>query len=76
VYSVAMAGGGISRGKIIGSSDADGGEVKSNPYSPKDILATIYYLLGIDPHTTVPNLVGQPLPIAGSGVLRPELFQA
>ncbi|MEX1232930.1 MAG: DUF1501 domain-containing protein [Planctomycetaceae bacterium] len=74
VYSVALAGGGVARGKLIGESDANGGDVKSNPVSPKDILATIYYLLGIDPHATVPDLVGRPMPIAGSGVLRPELF--
>ena len=42
--------------------------------SPKDILATILHLLGIDAHTTVPNQVGQPMPVAGTGQVRYELF--
>ena len=73
-YSVALAGGGIARGKIVGQTTADGGEVLDNPVSPKDILATAFYLLGIDPHTTVPDREGRPHPIAGSGRLRPELL--
>ena len=74
VYSIALAGGGVARGKIVGESDRLGGDVLSTPVSPKDILATIFYLLGIDPHTTVPDRIGRPLPVAGSGKLRPELF--
>jgi hypothetical protein len=44
--------------------------------SPKDILATAFHLLGIDPHTTVPDAQGRPYPIAGDGELRPELLDA
>lgn len=72
-YSVALAGGGIARGKIVGQTTKDGGEVQENPVSPKDILATAFYLLGIDPDTTVPDRQGRPHPIAGSGRFRPEL---
>ena len=74
VYSIALAGGGIGRGQVIGSSDRLGGDVDTHPVSPKDILATIFYSLGIDPHSTVPNRLGQPLPLAGTGVVRPELY--
>lgn len=49
-------------------------KVLDNPVSPKDILATAFHLLGIDPHTTVPDREGRPHPIAGSGKLRPELL--
>ena len=73
-YSVALAGGGTARGKVVGQTTRDGGEVLDNPVSPKDILATAFYLLGIDPHTTVPDREGRPHPIAGSGRLRPELL--
>ena len=73
-YSVALAGGGTARGKVVGQTTRDGGEVLDNPVSPKDILATAFYLLGIDPHTTVPDREGRPHPIAGSGKLRPELL--
>lgn len=74
VYSVALAGGGIAKGNIVGESDRLGGEVLSNPVSPKDILATVFHLLGIDAHTTIPDRIGRPLPIAGTGKVRPELF--
>jgi hypothetical protein len=73
-YSVVLAGGGVPRGKVVGSTDRIGGEVRETPVSPKDILATTFHLLGIDPETTVPDLQGRPMPIAGSGQLRPELL--
>jgi uncharacterized protein (DUF1501 family) len=74
VYSTALAGGGIARGSVVGSSDRLGGEVRDTPVSPKDILATAFYLLGIDPHTTVLDRLNRPMPIAGSGTVRHELF--
>ena len=64
----------LGRGNIVGESDKIGGDVKSNPVSPKDILSTIFYLLGIDPLTTIPDRLGRPTAIAGTGVVRPELF--
>ena len=45
----------------FGSSDRLGGDVKECAISPKDILATAYHLLGIDPHTTVPDAQGKPI---------------
>jgi len=74
VYSIALAGGGVGKGNIVGKSDSIGGDVAAVPVSPKDILATIFHLLGIDAHTTVPNRVNQPMPIAGTGKVREELF--
>ncbi len=72
-YSVALAGGGAAAGRVVGATDRHGGEVRDTPVSPKDLLATAFHLLGIDPHTTVPDLQGRPMPIAGAGVVRPEL---
>lgn len=74
VYSAVYAGGGFARGKVVGQSDAIGGDVKSTPVSPKDILATTFHQLGIDPHTTIPDQLDRPVPIAGDGVVRHELF--
>lgn len=73
-YSAAFAGGGMAKGKVVGQSDAIGGQVRETPISPKDVLATTFHLLGIDPHTTVPDRLGRPMPIAGAGSLRPELL--
>ena len=74
VYSLCLAGAGIPRGRIVGSSDDLGGDVKDTPISPKDILATIFHLLGIDPRTHVPNQLAQPMPVAGTGKVRFELL--
>jgi hypothetical protein len=74
VYSSLLAGGGIARGRVVGKSDRLGGAVADTPLSPKDILATMYYLLGIDPQTTVPDRLERPLAVAGEGRLRPELL--
>ncbi len=74
-YSVALAGGGVPRGKVVGSTDRQGGEVLDTPISPKDILATTFHLLGIDPDTTVTDQQGRPVPIAGSGEVRKELLE-
>ena len=73
-YSIVLAGGGVPRGKVVGQTDRQGGDVSDTPISPKDILATTYHLLGIDPRTTLTDLQGRPLPLAGNGEVRPELL--
>lgn len=74
VYSVALAGAGVGKGQAVGESDKIGGDVKSNPISPKDILASAFHLLGIDPHTLVRDQLGRPVPVAGDGTVHHELF--
>jgi hypothetical protein len=74
VYSMILAGGGIARGRVVGRSDRTGGDVLETPISPKDILATMYHLLGIDPHATIADRQGRPQPIAGEGRVRMELL--
>jgi arylsulfatase A-like enzyme len=74
VYSGVLAGTGIARGRVVGKSDAIGADVADTPVSPKDILATSLYLLGVDPHTTVPDLLHRPVPVAGEGVVRREFL--
>jgi hypothetical protein len=73
-YSAIFAGAGIARGKVVGSTDRHGGDVRETPVSPKDILATAFHLFGIDPHTTVVDQQNRPMPIAGDGQLRVELL--
>ncbi|MBI1915757.1 MAG: DUF1501 domain-containing protein, partial [Planctomycetes bacterium] len=63
VYSCLLAGGGVARGRVVGKSDKIAGSVAERPVSPKDILATIYHLLGIDPETMVSDRTGRPLPL-------------
>jgi uncharacterized protein (DUF1501 family) len=73
VYSAMMAGGGACRGKVVGSSDKHGGEVKDRPISPKDMLATMYHLLGIDHHQLLHDSLGRPLPLVEGRVIHEAL---
>ncbi len=66
-YSALFAGGGIARGRVVGGTDKIAGDVVSNPLSPKDILATMYHLLGIDPHAFLPDRTGRPIPLLPEG---------
>jgi hypothetical protein len=66
-YSVVLAGGGIARGRVVGRSDKIASDPVEHRLSPKDILATIYHLLGIDPATTLTDRQGRPLPLLPEG---------
>ncbi|RLT11342.1 MAG: DUF1501 domain-containing protein [Planctomycetota bacterium] len=66
-YCAQFAGGGIAKGRVLGATDAHAAEVTDHPLSPKDMLATMYHLLGIDPHATLPDRVGRPQPMLPEG---------
>ncbi len=72
-YSSLIAGAGIKRGSIVGATDNQGGDVADRPCSPKDLLATMYHLLGIHPHTTIHDRGGRPLPLVDGEVI-PEVL--
>ncbi len=46
--------------QLYGKSDETGSSPKENPVHPTELLATIYYALGIDPGQMVLNDLGQP----------------
>jgi hypothetical protein len=74
-YSSVFAGGGFAAGRVVGTTDRIAGDVVETPLSPKDILATTYHLLGIDPETTLYDRLGRPVPVGGEGRVRPELLR-
>jgi hypothetical protein len=63
-YTVLFAGGGVIPGAVYGSSDRIGAYPATDPASPDDIAATMFWSLGIDPATEVNDGLGRPLPIA------------
>jgi hypothetical protein len=73
-YSSLFAGGGIGTGKVVGRTDRIAADVTETPISPKDVLATMYHLLGFDLHTLITDRQGRPVPLAGDGQLRDELL--
>ena len=74
VYSVMLAGAGISGGTVVGASDERAAFVSRRPVSPEDILATMYHLHGISPETTIPNRSGQPVRLIDNGSVVEELL--
>jgi hypothetical protein len=40
---------------LLVRTDQHAGDVEETPVSPKDVLATAFYLLGIDPESTFPR---------------------
>jgi hypothetical protein len=62
-----LAGGGVRAGHVHGVTDKHAAYPTRDPVSPGDVVATIYHLLGIDPHMTVPDLSGRPIQIAHGG---------
>jgi hypothetical protein len=68
-YSVLLAGGGVRRGHIYGVSDRMGAFPSQDPCRPEDLSATMFHLLGIDPHSEVRDALNRPLPISSGSVL-------
>ena len=67
VFSVAMAGGGLKRGFVLGESDARAEFPKERPVSPQDVLATMYHQLGIDQTKSYINEADRPVQILNYG---------
>jgi uncharacterized protein (DUF1501 family) len=68
VFSALVAGGGFKGGRVVGSSDAKGEEVKDRPVYPCDLLGSIYQLMGIDPEGKLANPMGLPLTVTPTAV--------
>lgn len=66
-YSVFMAGGGLTRGQVLGSTTADSHYPASRPVTVHDLLATVYQQLGVDPNTFLIDNLGRPFPILPEG---------
>jgi hypothetical protein len=59
-YTACVAGAGIKRGAVYGESDQTASAPKKDPVHPIELLATMYYSLGINPGTIVYNHLNQP----------------
>ncbi|HXT40488.1 MAG TPA: DUF1501 domain-containing protein [Candidatus Angelobacter sp.] len=57
---VLFAGGGLKMGQFVGATNSGGEYPVTRPYTPQNILATLYHVLGIDPSATLPDHNGRP----------------
>jgi uncharacterized protein (DUF1501 family) len=60
VFPCFFAGGGVRAGQIIGQTDRHGGVPVSEAYTPADLAATIFHLLGIGPDAEFHDPEGRP----------------
>ena len=66
--AIALGGGGIQGGIVVGASNERAEKPATTPYGPEDLAATIYKCLGIDPKTEFHTPEGRPIPIVpGNG---------
>lgn len=66
-YTVAMGGGGIKGGRVVGKSDARAERPADSPHGPEDMAATICRLMGINPDDEFHTPEGRPVKIVNNG---------
>src|SRR5262245_462833 len=60
VFSLVLAGAGISGARVYGSSDKHGAYPRDGKLEPQDVTATVLHLLGVGHTATFPDLSGRP----------------
>ncbi|MGI8603574.1 MAG: DUF1501 domain-containing protein [Verrucomicrobiales bacterium] len=74
VFSIVLAGGGIKKGSVYGSSDAIAAEPENDPLSVEDLATTVYKQMGIisDKELMAPG--DRPIEIVDGGKVVSELL--
>ncbi len=68
-YTVMLAGGGVKRGFVYGTSDKQGAYPDKDPVQLDDLIATIFDLIGIDPQTELRDKLNRPIPVSAGRVV-------
>lgn len=66
-----FAGAGVRPGQVIGKSDEIGAYPATASYSPNDVGATVYHLLGIPPESEVRDRLNRPVTLNPGEVIAP-----
>lgn len=59
--TLALAGGGLRMGQVVGESAPKADVPKTKPIRPQDLMATVFHVLGIDAQTQFTNGSGRPV---------------
>jgi hypothetical protein len=65
-----FAGAGVRGGQVIGKSDKIGAYPVTKPYTPDDIGATVYHVLGVDPASEVRDRQNRPVQLNRGEVMQ------
>jgi uncharacterized protein (DUF1501 family) len=68
-----FAGAGVRGGQVLGKSDRIGAYPTTNPYTPDDVGATVYHVLGVNPETEVRDRQDRPVRL-NRGTVMEALF--
>jgi uncharacterized protein (DUF1501 family) len=66
-YTALVSGGGLRMGQVVGATDDRAEHPADRPYTPQDLLATLYRHLGIEPERTLEDHTGRPVAILSEG---------
>jgi hypothetical protein len=72
--AVVLAGGGIKRGYVHGTTDREGMAPATLACTPDDIGSTIFHCLGVDPHTELQTHTGRPVQLFREGKVIDKLL--
>ena len=67
VFSVALAGGGIKKGVVYGTSDATATEPEDDPLTVQDLSTTVYHCLGVNADKELMAPGNRPIEIVDGG---------
>jgi hypothetical protein len=73
-FTVALAGGGVRGGRVVGKTSADGTTIEERPVSVADLFCTFCQALKIDPRKENQATLGRPIKIVDAGNPVKELF--
>jgi hypothetical protein len=73
-FNIALAGGGVRGGQVIGKTDEGGVEVTERPVTVSDLFRTVYTALGIDADHENMSRIGRPIKLVDGGEVVRELL--
>ena len=72
--TLALAGGGLKMGQVIGESSDKIEVPATTPITPQDLMATIFHMYGVDPRLKLVNNQGRPVALIENGAPIAELI--
>src|SRR5262245_37346008 len=72
--TLALAGGGLKMGQVVGESNAKAEMPKSTPITPQDLMATVFHVLGVPANLEYRDPTGRPMHMITGGKPIAELL--
>jgi len=65
--TLALAGGGLRMGQVVGESNDRAERPRTRPISPQDLMATVFHVLGMPQNLQYNDPSGRPMPMINGG---------